>query len=109
MPTSTRSDFHSHGVISTEANGALASGVCQNWRGTAMTFADILNKLADLDDEIIRLEAERAVAQHAGDATQMARLDEEIGRLSSAKESLRSDFMRKHARSPNGARRGQKR
>jgi hypothetical protein len=75
----------------------------------AMTFADILNKLADLDDEIIRLEAERAIALHAGDAIQMARLDEEIGRLSSAKESLRSDFRRKHARSPNGARRGQKR
>jgi hypothetical protein len=29
VPTSTRSDFHSQGVISAEANGALASGVCQ--------------------------------------------------------------------------------
>jgi hypothetical protein len=70
-----------------------------------MTFVDILNRLADLDDEIMRLEAERALAGHAGDATQIARLDEEIGRISSAKESLRADFRRKHAR-PMRSRRG---
>jgi uncharacterized small protein (DUF1192 family) len=69
-----------------------------------MTFADILNRLADLDDEIIRLEAERAFAQQGGDATQIARLDEEIGRLYAAKETLRADFRRKHARSTRSRR-----
>jgi hypothetical protein len=64
-----------------------------------MTFADILNKLADLDDEIVLLEAERA--QHASDADQIARLDGEIGRLYAAKEALRADFRRKHVRSPS--------
>jgi hypothetical protein len=63
----------------------------------AVTFAAILNKLADLDYEIIRLEAERA--QHVSDANQIARLDEVIGRLYRTKESLRADFRRRHARS----------
>jgi hypothetical protein len=46
-----------------------------------MKLADIVNRLADLDYDIIRLESERALAQHAADTTRVARLDEEIGRI----------------------------
>lgn len=62
-----------------------------------MKLADILNKLADLDCDIIRLEGERALAQHAADTAQVARLDEEIGRIYKAKEALRADFRSRHA------------
>jgi len=62
-----------------------------------MKLADILNKLADLDYDIIRLDGERALAQQAADTAQVARLDEEIGRIYKAKEELRADFRSRHA------------
>ena len=46
-----------------------------------MKLADIVNRLADLDYDIVRLEGERALAQHAADTAQVARLDEEIVRI----------------------------
>ena len=60
-----------------------------------MKLADIL--LADLDQDIIRLEGERALAQQAADTAEVARLDEEIGRIYKAKEELRADFRRTRA------------
>ena len=60
-----------------------------------MNLADILNKLADLDYGIIRLEGERALAPWAADTAHVARLDEEIGRIYKAKEELRADFKSK--------------
>jgi hypothetical protein len=62
-----------------------------------MNLADSLNKLADLDYDIIRLEGERALAQHAADTAQVARLDEEMARIYKAIEELRAGFRSRHA------------
>jgi hypothetical protein len=70
-----------------------------------MNLADILNKLADLDYDIIRLEGERALAQRAADTAQVARLDEEIGRIYEAKEELRADFGSRHGAVHRGRKR----
>ncbi|HXZ03157.1 MAG TPA: hypothetical protein VEI03_24435 [Stellaceae bacterium] len=60
----------------------------------ATDLADILNRLADVDHDLLRLEGGRALAQTAADSAEVSRLDVEIGHLMKLKEELRAQWRR---------------
>ena len=63
-----------------------------------MDLTDILNRLAEIDHEVTRLEGQRAVAQKAADTAAVGQLDAEIARLKKATADLREEFRRRQQR-----------
>ncbi len=60
----------------------------------ATDLTDILNRLADVDQDLLRLEGGRALAQTAANSAEVHRLDAEIGHLLKIKEELRAQWKR---------------
>jgi len=59
-----------------------------------MDLTAILNRLAEIDHDLVRLESERALAQSAAGQADIRRLQEEIDRLKKLKDELRAQFRR---------------
>jgi hypothetical protein len=59
-----------------------------------MNLTEILDQLAEMDGELQQLEQSRALAQTAADTAKVNRLQEEITRLTEARDELREQWKR---------------
>jgi len=61
-----------------------------------MDLPGILNRLAEIDHDVTRLEKEHALAQARADHDELLRLETEIARLKKVTADLREEFKRLH-------------